>query len=127
MMTRMAISEPGRYYHDRRSIVLREGLRLDEERAVLWHELVHARRGDADCAGWFRSAQERSVEREAAQRAMPLTVMEHWLSETTDWPEFVWHMKVPEPWVRFRVTVAHPAEKALLERACRWGRAESTA
>jgi hypothetical protein len=51
---------------------------------------------------------------------MPLAVMERRLMLATDWDDFVWHMKVPERWVRFRLSHAGPAERARLERACRW-------
>jgi hypothetical protein len=51
---------------------------------------------------------------------MPLVVMERRLAVATDWDDFVWHMKVPERWVRFRLAHARPGERARLERACRW-------
>ena len=120
VLVRQPIAEPGRYYHGRRAIVLRSGRSLEEERCSLWHELVHAERGDVECTGWAASAIERRVEREAARRAMPLDVMERRLSVASDWDDFVWHMKVPERWVRFRLTHAGPAERARLRRACRW-------
>ena len=120
VMLRQPIAEPGRYYHGRRAIVLRSGRTLEEERRSLWHELVHAERGDRDCTGWVRSATERRVEREAARRAMPVPVMEQRLAVATDWDDFVWHMKVPDWWVRFRLALVRPAERARLERVCRW-------
>jgi hypothetical protein len=120
VMLRQPIAEPGRYYHARRAIVLCTGRSLEEERRALWHELVHAERGDIECVGWQGSATERRVEREAARRAMPLVVMERRIAVAADWEEFVWHMKVPEWWVRFRLAHARPAETARLERACRW-------
>jgi hypothetical protein len=120
VLLRQPIAEPARYYHARRAIVLRSGRSLEEERRCLWHELVHAERGDSECSGWVRSTTERSVEREAARRAMPLAVMEHRLTVATDWDDFVWHMKVPEWWVRFRLALVLPAERARLDRACRW-------
>ena len=120
VLVRQPIAEPGRYYHHRRAIVLRSGRTLEEERCSLWHELVHAERGDVECTGWTASATERRVEREAARRAMPLDVMERRLSLASDWHDFVWHMKVPERWVRFRLAHATPAERARLRRACRW-------
>ena len=120
VLLRQPIAEPGRYYHGRRAIVLRSGRPLEEERRSLWHELVHAERGDTECTGWAGSAVERRVEREAARRAMPLPVMERRLALASDWDDFVWHMKVPEVWVRFRLAHAQPAETARLQRACRW-------
>jgi hypothetical protein len=120
VLLRQPIAEPGRYYHAHRAIVLCSGRSLEEERCSLWHEIVHAERGDTACAGWVASDTERRVEREAARRAMPLPVMERRLVLATDWDDFVWHMKVPERWVRFRLSQARPAERARLERACRW-------
>lgn len=121
-MERMAIAEPGRYYHERRAIILRTGLKIEEERRYLWHELVHARRGDMACSGWASSTQERSVEREAAQLAMPLRTLEWGVGQAAHWDDFVSLMKVPGSWVRFRLTIGHPAEKAILNKACRWAR-----
>ena len=120
VLLRQPIAEPARYYHGRRAIVLRSGRSLEEERRCLWHELVHAERGDSECTGWVRSATERRVEREAARRAMPIVVMEHRLAVASDWDDFVWHMKVPERWVRFRIALTRPTERARLERACPW-------
>lgn len=119
-LIRERIREPGRYYHEHRVIVLRKGLKIEEERRYLWHELTHALREDESCQGWAHHVMERSVEREAAQRAMPLSAMEASLSRAATWTDFVWDMKVPEPWVRFRVEIAHPAERALMREACRW-------
>lgn len=61
-------------------------------------------------------------------RAMPTESLAAGLEQSATWPDLVWHMKVPESWVRFRLAIAHPAERALLERACRWaGRGEHSA
>lgn len=120
VMLRQPIAEPGRYYHGRRAIVLRSGRSLEEERRFLWHELVHAERGDTECDGDPAAAIERRVEREAACRAMPLGVMERRLALASGWDDFVWHMKVPEQWVRFRLSHTLPAERVRLQRACRW-------
>jgi hypothetical protein len=128
-LLREPIVEPGRYYDSPRAIVLRRGLSLEAERRYLWHELVHALRRDTHCeTGWLRERMERSVEREAARRAMPTESLAAGLEQSATWPDLVWHMKVPESWVRFRLAIAHPAERALLERACRWaGRGEHSA
>lgn len=124
-LLREPIAEPGRYYDTHRVIVLRKGMKLEAERRYLWHELVHATRRDERCGGWLKTKVEASVEREAAQRAMPFAALEHHLERASSWHDFVWHMKVPEEWVRFRLDIAHPAEKALLERAS--ARLEETA
>lgn len=119
-LVRARISEPGRYYDAHRAIVLRKGLRLEEERRYLWHEVVHALRRDSRCEGWLAAKVEASVEREAVRRAMPAAAMHAALDRAACWADFVWHMKVPEEWVRFRVEVAHPSEKAMLREAARW-------
>lgn len=119
-LVRERIAEPGRYYDDHRAIVLRKGLRIEEERRYLWHEIVHALRRDQMCEGWLAAKMEASVEREAARRAMPLPAMRAALEQAATWADFVWLMKVPEAWVRFRVDIAHPSEKALLEQWRRW-------
>lgn len=121
ILHRARISEPGRYYDAHRAIVLRKGLRIEEERRYLWHEITHALRRDSRCeAEWLQGRVESSVEREAARRAMPTAAMKSALARSATWLDFVWHMKVPEEWVRFRVETAHPAEKALLHEAARW-------
>lgn len=124
VLVRERIAEPGRYYDDHRVIVLRRGMRLEQERRYLWHEIVHAMRRDRRCDGWVAEKVERSVEREAMQRAMPFAAVEAQLARAATWHDFVWHMKVPEPWVVARVGIAHPAEVEKWERACRWSLAE---
>lgn len=125
VLLREPIAEPGRYYDQERAIVLRSGLSIEAERRYLWHELVHARRRDAACTGWVRERMERSVEREAARLAMPVQVMAEQASRCSSWHDFVWHMKVPESWVRFRFSVLHPAERAIVKGACWWAMDET--
>lgn len=120
VLLRRPIAEPGRYYDEQRAIVLRKGLSLEAERRYLWHEIVHAIRRDRACAGFLGDKVERSVEREAARRAMPASAVRHGLERAATWHDFCWHMKVPEQWVRFRVSIAHPAERAIFARAAGW-------
>ncbi|MBD3783474.1 MAG: hypothetical protein IE926_11055 [Micrococcales bacterium] len=120
VLVRARIAEPGRYYHRQRAIVLRRGLLLEEERRYLWHELVHALRGDEQCDAWANWKMELSVEREAARRAMPVEVLEDAIAASVNWYDFVGRTKVPEEWVRFRIETAHPAEKGAVEAARRW-------
>lgn len=118
-LVRANIAEPARYYHGHQTIVVRKGLLLAEERRYLWHELVHADRGDEVCH--TTAKMEHSVDREAAQRAMPLCSLE-WAGERAwDWHEFVELLKVPAPFVKFRMRIAHPAEKTTLTRLARRG------
>lgn len=117
VLHRAPIAEPGRYYHRERAIVVRTGLLLARERAVLWHELVHARRGDERCAGRSLEArQEASVDREAARWAMPWPVLAWGLDRSANLHDLVEHMKVTERLVRVRLATAHPTEKAHISR-----------
>lgn len=111
-MVRLPIPEPARYYDSRRSIVLRTGLLLEEERRYLWHELVHADRRDQACHGSI--AVETGVEREAARRAMPLASL-LWAFRL-EWQrhQVAGLLKLPEEWVQFRLDTAHPAERSRL-------------
>lgn len=117
ILHRAAIAEAGRYYHRERVVVVRAGLLLREERSVLWHELVHARRGDARCAVDVLTArQEASVDREAARWAMPWPVLAWGLDRSAHLSDLVEAMKVTEQLVRVRLKTAHPVEKAHIMR-----------
>lgn len=117
LLIRAAIEEPGRYYHGDHAIVLRAGLSLVEERRYLWHEIVHSDRSDEACQN---SAEvERSVDREAAQRAMPFTSMLWAAERSQSWAEFADHLKVPEEFARLRWRTAHPIERGNLAMVMR--------
>lgn len=116
-MLRLSIAEPGRYYHASRSIIMRTGLLIEDERRFLWHELTHAERGDEAC--YSSGEVERSVDREAAQWAMPLSALEWAFGEALAFHEAASLLKLPESWVLYRLDVAHPAERALVQRAAR--------
>lgn len=111
---RAPISEPSRYYHGRRSIVTRSGLLLSQERRHLWHELVHADRGDT--LGHNSESLERKVERIAVRMAIP-TVSLQWAAYQTDTMyDLADLLKLPEEWVRFRWLTAPEWEKAMIRR-----------
>ncbi len=111
-LVRAAIPSQGRYYDTQRTIVIRSGLLIAEERRHLWHELVHADRRDQ--AGHAGAKTERQVDHHAAQNAMPWDSL-LWAWETsTDLAEMADHLKLPEDWVTFRLRNLHPAQKALL-------------
>jgi hypothetical protein len=112
MLIRLAIPDRGRYYHEHRTIVIRKGLMLCEERAVLWHELVHAGRGDSRCSNHVLTArQELNVDREAARLAMPWPLLRWGYAASTTLHELVDRMKVDERLVRIRLNSLHPAER----------------
>lgn len=112
---RAAIAETGRYYDEQRTIVMRAGMLIEQERRFLWHELVHADRGDT--AGHNDPAVERVVERHAAENAMPWVSVEWAWRTASDLAEVADLLKLPEEWVRFRLRNLHPARKAHLVAA----------
>lgn len=117
LLLRRPIAELGRYYHLRRAIVIRSGLLVVEERAVLWHELVHARRGDRAChLGWFDGRQERSVDREAARWAVPLPALLEALVGARSLAEVADALKTTEQLLRVRIEGLHPVERAAVQR-----------
>lgn len=116
MLTEMVIPERGRYYHEHRTIVLRTGLDLREQRAVLWHELVHAERGDFRCLDAVLNArQEMSVDREASRRAIPWPVLRWAVDGASCRDDLIDRLKVDELMVRVRLACLHPAERAYIQ------------
>jgi hypothetical protein len=112
VLHRAAIAEPARYYDGERAIVVRRGLLLADERRYLWHELVHADRRDRRCEA--STKLEGSVDREAVRRAVPTSSLMWAAHKAQDWSELADLLKLPEYWVRWRVQIAHPAERGLL-------------
>lgn len=109
--------EAGRYYHRQRVIMLRRGLLIVEQRAVLWHELVHAERGDTDCFDpYFNNDQERSVNREAARRALPFPDLLAAGRGATSHAEVADTLKTTEALLLIRLGTLHPAERSSLTR-----------
>lgn len=118
LLVRWPIAQRGRYYHHKRTIVVRRGLLLVEERAVLWHELVHARRGDLRCCmTYFAESQERSVDREAARWAMPLPAMLAAYQWARCDAEAADELKTTQALLDVRLKAMHPSERAALARA----------
>lgn len=107
--------EAGRYYDRQRVIFLRKGLLLVEQRATLWHELVHARRRDATCTGGPLGG-EPSVDREAARWAMPLHALAEALRGDPVAVEVADRLKTTEALLRVRMKTLHPAERGYLRR-----------
>jgi hypothetical protein len=116
-LVRWDIPEPGRYYDSERAVVVRRGLLLVEERAVLWHELVHARRRDRSCGDpYFDDDQERSVDREAARWSMPSRVLLWAARGAHSHGEVADALKTTERMLHIRLDTLHPAERAALRR-----------
>lgn len=85
---------------------------LEEQRRHLWHELVHADRRDLACQG--SPEVEASVEREAARRAMPLASLVWAMGLEWERHHVAGLLRLPEEWVQFRLTTAHPRERMRL-------------
>ncbi len=105
------IPERGRYYHDLRTIVLRTGLLLVEQRAVLWHELVHADRGDRQGC-----SDERTCVRDAARRAIDLHELADALAWSEDRHEVADQLKTTAELLDARLANLHPSERGYLQR-----------
>lgn len=113
MLVRHHIAQTGRYYDDLRTIVVRSGMTIEQERRVLWHEIHHADRRDTQ--GHNSPEVERLVDRQAAENAMPwVSVLWAW-READDLAEMAGLLKLPEDWVRARLRTLHPARRAQLE------------
>ncbi|MGD9961638.1 hypothetical protein [Nocardioides sp.] len=109
------IPEPARYYDQERCIVLRRGLPGPAQRRYLWHELVHADRRDLAQHGERRV--ECLVERLAVRWALPLSSLTWALRRECEAHDVAGLLQLPEDWVRFRLAVARPGERAVLRRA----------
>lgn len=117
LLATVSMPEAGRYYHRQRVVMLRTGLLLVEQRAVLWHELVHARRGDAGCGmDWYTSKEEVSVDREAARWAIPLGALAEALRGDPFPAESADRLMTTEALLRIRLDALHPAERGHLRR-----------
>ncbi len=118
VVVRAPIAEPARYYHRQRTIVLRRGLRGGAVRAALWHELVHARRGDIVCIdGVLHRRQEASVDREAARWAIPLADLERTVRLGFDDATAADELETTVELLTVRRSSLHPAERGRLQLA----------
>lgn len=110
---RWPIPELGRYYHRLKTIVVRENLRIVEERAVLWHEIVHLERGDEHCD---RRTERNRIEREAARRAIDIEELADALLWSDQPSEVADQLKVTEDLLQLRLRHLHPSERGYLRR-----------
>ena len=117
LLVRAPISDRGRYYHRLRTIVVRAGMLLVEERATLWHELVHADRGDhGDCDEREAARQERTCVQEAARRAIALEPLAVALLWSADLTEVADELKTTPEMLQARLEHLHPAERGYLRQ-----------
>lgn len=97
---------------------MRAGLPLVEERAILWHELAHAVRGDTGCLDpVLDTRQEAAAWRYAARRAVPLRALLAALEWSTQADEIADQLKTTPELLRWRMLGLHPAERAAVRRA----------
>lgn len=118
VLLRAPIAERGRYYHRLRTIVVRAGLLLVEERATLWHELVHAERGDEPCVGRDQRRMEAACHREAARRSIDIRDLADAMCWSDDEHEQADQLKTTVEYLQIRKDPRHlhPAERAFLRR-----------
>ncbi len=109
------IAEPARYYDAERTIVLRRGLLRPERRRFLWHELVHADRGDV--AGQCGRSEEALVERLAVGRALPLCSLRWAFAREASRHDRAAVLQLPEDWLQFRLDSASSVEIETLRRS----------
>jgi Zn-dependent peptidase ImmA (M78 family) len=113
VLVHAAIPERGRYYHRLRMIVLRGGMPLVEQRATLWHELLHAERGDDVCSD---KTERNHVDRAAARRAIDVECLADALLWSSYPAEIADQLKVTEAMLAQRLEHLHPAERGYLRR-----------
>lgn len=100
--------------------MVRAGLLLVQERAVLWHELVHAERGDERCVSASQSArQEASADREAARRSLPLEAVLAAVVASPDYVQAADLLHTLPDVLALRLQTMQPAEKAALRAVVR--------
>ena len=117
VLVRAPIAELGRYYHHEHAIVIRSGIRIVEERATLWHELVHHRRRHVRCHDEPKArGLELSVDREAARLAMPLWDLAESLRRHDGRASVADALLTTERMLDVRLEHLHPAERAYLRR-----------
>jgi hypothetical protein len=107
------IPEDGRYYHRLRTIVLRRGMSIVEQRATLWHELVHADRGDEQCC---EKTERLYIDKQAARLAIDVTSLAEALLWSDDPSEQADQLKTTEQLLAVRLQYLHPSERGYLQR-----------
>jgi hypothetical protein len=117
VLVRGRIPERGRYYHRQHVIVVRRGLRIVEERAILWHEIVHAENRDRPCGDTPIAGKTESwCWRQAARRAIPLQAILAALDWSLDRSELADQLKTTEELLDVRTAWLHPAERGAIHR-----------
>jgi len=118
VLVRAPIGARGRYYNGRKGIVVRDDLLIVQERAALWHEIVHARRGDQPCSGRDLARMELSCRRDAAKLAISIEA----LADALLWSDCEYQqadeLKTIVEYVRIRKDPRnlHPSERGFLKR-----------
>ncbi len=116
-LVRAPIAERGRYYHRLRTIVIRTGMLIVQERATLWHELVHADRGDeSPCDPHLDQRQELWCAKAAARAAIPIEDLADALLWSSYLDEQADQLKTTPETVQIRLDHLHPSERGYLKR-----------
>lgn len=97
-----------------RRILVRHGLRADEERCVLAHEAHHALRGPSP--RWMHAREEEAVSRAAARYLINIRDLGEALAWSLNMAEAAEELHVDEPTLRARLRGLHPAERAYLRK-----------
>lgn len=106
-----AIPERGRYYHALRTIVLRTGMLIVEQRASLWHEIAHADRGDT-----VNCTNETKCQQEAARRGILLDDLADALLCLEYPADVADQLKTTVETLQTRLDHLHPSERGYLQR-----------
>ena len=91
--------------------MLRTGMLLVEQRSVLWHELVHADRGDTEGC-----SDERTCIRDAAREAIAVEDLANVVCWSEDAHERADELKVTVELLDARMDHLHPSERGYLQR-----------
>lgn len=116
-LVRAPIRERGRYYHRLRTIVIRTGMLIVQERDTLWHELVHADRGDEwPCDERLHERQEAWCAKQAARKAILIEDLADALLWSPHLDEQADQLKTTRETLQIRLHHLHPSERHYLRR-----------
>lgn len=107
----------GYYDAERHVVVVAHGLTAAQRRAVIAHELEHARHGDRPCLDPILHARrERATERASSRRLITLDALVDALLWCRDEQEMAWHLHVDTIAVRARLDGLTDEEKDQIAR-----------
>ncbi|TSD68084.1 ImmA/IrrE family metallo-endopeptidase [Aeromicrobium piscarium] len=101
--------------HISRTIKLKKGMRQRQRRAVLFHELIHLRRGGVEDDDELEAKEERVVEREVAEGFMPTESLIEALLWSQDEYELAEWFHIDVHTVRDRLRLMSYAERCFID------------